>query len=239
MESEVTVHQEVVLDVLLEKVYRDPKKPQDSTIELYSPDMAHKKTIYLRPVWRNIFGIPDAPNIPQPFAALVSWNTSPEGKIVVGFSEEYKIEVFDAVEGLLFDFSHSYEPVKVTQEDKETFFGGLIYSIKTSAGTIRQKEPHPATKKYAKFPDNKPAFNSLVVDSEGNILVSVYREKMNENYKYFDAFDPKGQFISTVQIDSKPYFNALYLAPVSEGCFWVREFDKEGYVKLVKYRISE
>lgn len=223
----------------LEKRYRDPKKPQDSSIELYSPEMEHIKTVYLQPVWRNIIGIPNTPSIPQPFSPLVYWNTSPKGKLVLGFSKEYKIEVFDVSEGFLFDFTHSYEPIKVTQKVKDAFFSNILSATTTSPGTIRRGDPSPALKKYAKFPDYKPAFNSIVVDPEGNILVSAYREKNNENYKYFDVFDPEGDYISTVQIGSSLTFLALYEAPISDGCFWVSESDKDGYIKLVKYRISD
>lgn len=222
----------------LEMRYRDPKTPQDSSIELYSPEMEHIKTIYLQPVWRNILGIPNAPNILQPFSPLVYWNTSPKGRIALGFSKEYKIEVYDASEGFLFDFTHSYEPIKVTQKDKDVYSRNILSATITSPGTLQRKDPSPAMKKYRKFPDYKPAFNRIVVDSEGNILVSTYREKSNENYKYFDAFDPEGNYISTVRINSSLSFLALYEAPFSDGCFWVRESDKDGSMKLVKYRIS-
>lgn len=221
----------------LEKRYRDPKKPQDNSIELYSPEMEHIKTIYIQPVWRYIMGIPDLPSIPQPFSPLVYWNTSPKGRIALGFSKEYKIEVFDASEGFLFDFTHSYEPIEVTQKDKDAYSRNILSATTTGRGTLRRKEPSPAMKKYRKFPDYKPAFNRIVIDSEENILVSTYREKSNENYKYFDAFDPEGNYISTVQINSSLSFLALYEAPFSDRCFWVRHSDKEGYTKLVKYRI--
>lgn len=222
----------------LEKIYRDPKKPQDISIELYSPGMEHIKTIYLQPVWRNIWGIPNAPNIPQPFSPNVYWNTSPKGSIALGFSKEYKIEIFDVSEGFLYDFTSSYEPIKVTQKEKDSFFQNTISATTTGSGILRRRDPSPELKKYAKFPDYKPAFSSIVVDPEGNILVSTYREKISENNKYFDAFDPEGNYISSVQIDSSLSLRTLYQAPISDGCFWVRRSDKDGYIKLIKYRIS-
>ena len=183
-------------------------------------------------------GIPNVPSIPQPFPLLVYWNTSLEGRITLGFSKEYKIEVYDASEGFLFDFTHSYEPIEITQKDKDAYSRNIFSATTTGSGTLRRKDPSPAMKKYRKFPDYKPAFNSIVVDPEGNILVSTYGEKSNENYKYFDAFNPKGNYISTVRIGSSLSLRSLYKAPISDGCFWVRESDKNGYTKLVKYRIS-
>ena len=37
------------------------------------------------------------------------------------------------MEGRLSSFTHSYEPVRVTDEDKERFFAGLTYSSSSGA----------------------------------------------------------------------------------------------------------
>ena len=88
------------------------------------------------------------------------------------------------------------------------------------------------------FPEFKPAFSSIVVDSEGNILVGTYGKDKKEEYKSFDAFDPEGNFIAFVRIESEHSFLNLRNAQIISGCFWVRESDKDGYQKIVKYRIA-
>jgi hypothetical protein len=90
-----------------------------------------------------------------------------------------------------------------------------------------------------KFPEFKPAFDNIVVDSDGNILVCTYGKNEKERFKFFDAFDPKGNFIASVRIESDRSFLSFRYTQIANGCFWVRESDKDGYQKIVKYRISE
>lgn len=218
----------------LEKICRDPEKPQDYLIQLYSSDMEVEKTIYKHSVWRNIWGIPNAPNIPVPFSAQVYWDLSPDGNIVIGFSESYEIGIYGKDEGKLTSFAQDYKPVKVTNEDKERFFKSIVYSMDG-----KRAETPPAIKEHARFPEFKPAFNSIALDSDGNILVWPYIKDKKDEGKYFDAFDPQGSFIARVRIESKHSYYGLAEGHVIEGYFWEREADKDGYIKIVKYRIAE
>lgn len=220
----------------IEKVHYDPKTPQDFSIVLYSPEMEQVKTIYSHQVWQNIWGIPNSPNIPVPFSPDVHWDLMPDGKIVIGFSDKYEVDFYDKKAVKLATFSHPYDPVKVTKEDREIFFKGLVFS---SDGTVVKKDPPPVLKEHTKFPEFKPAFAHLVVDSERNILVCPYGEDKKEEYKSFDAFDPEGNFIGRVRIESDHSFLSFGNAQIIEGCFWIREYDKDGYQKIVKYRIEE
>lgn len=223
----------------IEKIHFDPKTPQDFSIVLYSPEMEPLKTVYDHKVWRNIWGIPNAPNIPMPYSPYVHWDLTPEGNIVIGYSDKYEIEVYSRDAVMIAAFSHDYEPMKVTGEDKEIFFKGLTFGRSGPGGTVVSEEPPPSIKEHLKFPDFKPAFHSIAVDSDGNILVCPYGKEKKEEYKYFDAFDPRGNFIAHVRIDSDHSFLSFGNVQITNGCFWVREADKEGYQKIVKYRISD
>ena len=223
----------------MEKIYRDPETPQDFSVILFSPEMEQIKTIYTHPVWRNIWGIPNAPNIPLPFHPYVHWDVTPDGKIIIGFSDKYEIDIYDKDAGKLYSINHAYDPVKVSKDDREMFLKGLVFSGQTGSGTIVKKDPPPALKEHMRFPEFKPAFSSIAVDSEGNILVCTYGKDKKEEYKYFDAFDPAGNFIARVRIDSEQTFLSFRGAQIIKGSFWVREYDKDGYQKIIKYRISE
>ena len=222
----------------IEKVNFDPKTPQDFSIVLYSPEMEQVKILYEHQVWRNIWGIPNSGNIPVPFAPYVHWDLTPEGKIVIGYSDTYDIGVYDKEAAERTSFSHGYEPVKVTQQDKEFFFKSVSYSRSSPDGSVTTAEPPPAFKEHVKFPPFKPAFAHLVVDSDGNILVCPYGENKKEEYKSFDAFDREGNFIGRVRIESDHSFMDFGNAWIIDGCFWVREYGEDGYQKIVKYRIE-
>ncbi len=220
----------------LEKIYfGEQDKPQDCLIEIYSPDLEKIKTLYTQQVWRNKFMRIESmfTNIIQPFSPLVCWDVSPEGKIIIGYPEEYEIELFDSEGGKISTFSHSYEPVKVTEEDKKSFFSGITYS---SEGTTTQTVPEPIVKN-TEFPKLKPAFKQILVDSEGNILVWPYRKNREEEWRYFDAFSPDCNFIGSVQIMGDASFPVG--AIIQNGSFWLQKADEEGLIEVVKYRISE
>lgn len=225
-------------DIILEreKIYfAEQDKPQDCSIEIYSPELERKKILYTQPVWRNKFRMIESmgTNIIQPFSPLVYWDVSPGGKIVIGYSKSYEIGIFSSERGKISSFTHSFDPIKITDEDKEAFFAGMTFS---SGGAVKQGAPDFIVKD-TEFPKTKPPFFNIIVDSEGNILVFPHRKNRDEEEKNFDAFNPEGKFIANVQIvEGGPF---PYGAAIRRGSFWAGKADEEGLMKVFKYRISE
>jgi len=222
----------------MEKTYfGEPDRPQDCLIEIYSPELEHKKTVYSHKIWRNkyIRGDFGFANILQPFAPLVYWDVSPEGKIIIGYSAKYEINIYDSLGQKLSSFTHPYKRVKVTAEDKKQHFEGMSFS---RGGEVKKGAPDFIVKN-TKFPKYKPAFNNLLVDSEGNILVHVYKKNKKEMYRYFDAFDPEGNFIAAVQVVGGVSFPASPWVSIQNGSFWLRKTGEDKLIKVIKYRISD
>jgi len=220
----------------LEKIYYgDGNKPQDCIIGLYSSDLEKKKTLYAQQVLRNKYKRIESmfTNIPQPFSPLVCWDVSPDGKIVIGYPKEYEIDFYDCTKGQLSSFSHKYNPIRVTENDKEAFFAGMTSS---SGGVVKQGAPDHIIKN-TEFPRFKPAFREIIVDSDGNILVWPYRNNVKEESRFIDAFDPDGKFIGNIQITGEISFPRR--AIIQEGTFWSVKTDEEGLIKVIKYRISD
>ena len=222
----------------MKRFYDDNEKPQESFIEVYSSDLECKKTIYTQSVWRNKYiTSPVRTNVPQPFANLVYWDVAPDGRIVISYSGKYTIEIFDSEKGKLFDFSHTYDPVKVTKEDKIYFFDNITTS--SSQGGIKKGAPEYIVEN-TKFPKYKPAFQYIIVDGEGNILVFSYSEGIAKEARSFDAFDPEGHLISRVQLKGThafpPYHSSLYRRGKH---FWIKETTEQGLYQIVKYNVSE
>ena len=226
-------------DVIVEKeitYYEDLGRPQECKIELYSADLEYKKTIYSKNIWRTRYiKKPGLRNIPQPYPPLVYWDVSPRGQIVLGYSEKYEIEIYDSQGSKISSFTQSYEPVKLAKADKDAFFKNIV---SFSSDGQRKRGAPDFIVKNTKFPDHKPAFQGLLVDSEGNILVCPYREKRTENYRCFDSFDPDGKFIGHVQIVGEanlPWHNSC----IVDHSFWAIEMNRdESQVKIVRYQIS-
>jgi hypothetical protein len=207
---------------------------QECILSLYSKDLEFKKDIYQHPILTNKFiSKPIRINIIQPFQPLVSWDIAKNGNIIIGFQEKYEIGIYDIEGKKTASFTHEYQPVKITKKDKEEFFDSLTF---TNGSKISRGAP-----KYIKdnttFPKYKPAFEHIVVDSEGNILVlpSISTAGKDKKITYFDAFDPQGKFIKKAAVDSEKlnYFRILF----HNGHVWTIIEDEDGEYILVKYKI--
>lgn len=228
-------------DIVIEKeriFYGEPNKPQECTIEILSPDLEHKKTIYSHEVWKNKFVRLEGGggNVPQPFSSLVYWDVTPEGKIIIGFSKKYEIEIYNSDKEKISSFTHSYEPVKVTEEDKKVHFSGMAFS--GGDGVVSRKVPD-YVRKNTTFPKFKPAFWNIMVDSEGNILVFTYRENREEMSRYFDAFDSEGNFIANVQVIDDVPFPARSGGSFLGRYIWAARTGEDDLIKVIKYKISD
>jgi len=221
-----------------EKSYRrDPDKPQICTIDLYSRDLEYVRTIYERSLWRKKyirtkeFGIS---TLYFPYSPNVHWDVSPEGKIIIGFSEKYELEAYDRDGKKLVTFSHSYEPVKVTERDKKEYFDSLEFY---RAGAKLNEIPEYITKE-TQFPKNMPAFDNVLIDSEGNVLVVLNSENEDENEKTFDVFDQNGKFISSVQIAGDTPYRFSRQTNIHERSFWLVKISDDELYRVIKYRIE-
>ena len=220
---------------------RGKSRPEEWIIHLFSYDMEHLREVYRRDVRsrKNIMNpeLQRQQSIPVPFFAGVHWDVSPKGKIVIGYSDRYEVEIHDPVKGKISSFSREYEPVEVTKEDREKYFAGMIFSTSVG-GTVTRKQGAPDYfVKNTDFPKYKPAFNGIICDSEGNIWVHTYHEDRNEEGRFFDAFDEAGRFLSRVRIEGEGSYP--FGAKIKERSFCVLEADEDGYQKIVKYSISE
>ena len=215
--------------------YREPDKPQEYSIEIYSPDLEKKKTIYSQQIWRykpvNKEG--RFVHMGRPFSPRICWDVLPKGNIAIGYSKDYKIEIFDSDQGKISSFTYEYKPVSVTEKDKEKYFA----SIGIFAGGEFKMGADEFTRKNAEFPKFKPAFHQIKVDSEGNILVMAHRKNADEEARFFDAFDDQGNFLGNVKIIGN--LGYPYHADIKDGTFWLARVDEEGLAKIVKYRISD
>jgi hypothetical protein len=93
------------------------------------------------------------------------------------------------------------------------------------------------TRDHTKFPEFKPAFREIVTDSEGNILVFLYKDSQNGKLKYFDVFDPNGNFINQVKIISNGGINYIKLVPTKDNTFWGLEEYEPMEPAVIKYRV--
>ncbi len=219
--------------------YDDPNAPQECFIELYSLDLEPVKIIYQRKVRRNKYITePQRTNVPIPFSPRVHWDVTPDGEIVIGFSEKYEVEIYDPVKGKLSAFSRPYKPVEVTAEAKDLFFRNMTAVSGMMGGpTTTQRGAPDFIVKNTEFPKYYPPYNDLKVDSEGNIWVRPYVANAADASRFFDVFDRDGEFINRVRIEGEGLYPGR-TAWTPKG-FWTITMTKDEEYKIVKYKISE
>jgi hypothetical protein len=227
-------------DIVLEteKFYSgDADKPQDRFLEVLTPDLKPIKTIYSQCVSRTKLLRVQGTKFfaPQPFCSDVFWDVSPSGRIIVGFSAKYEIDILAPDGGKISTFAHDYEPVKVTAEEEKNFFAGTFF--RTGKGS-QLAVPDEIVKNTA-FPKFKPAFQSIIVDSEGNVLVQTYSKNKEDMNRFFDAFDAGGKFIARVRVDGEGAFpDDWQQARFIDGSIWLIKSGSDELPKVIKCRIS-
>ncbi|MFC1627690.1 6-bladed beta-propeller [Gemmatimonadota bacterium] len=225
-------------DIVMESnkgIFGEAGQEQITEIRLYSPEMVFRRIIYSN---ENLSRktLPDSGRmIPVPFTPRVHWSVTPENRIVIGFSDEYRIEIHDATTGDMSAFEHEYSPVRVTRDDQDTWFASITSS--DSEGNITFGAPDYIVDN-TEFPRFKPAFGQIMVDSEGNILVQAFRQEMERDFRSFDAFRPSGEFLGTVEITDGGEYPQVG-APIIKSCMIVGEQGEFGEISLIKYRISK
>ncbi|MCP4220445.1 MAG: hypothetical protein GY765_37790 [bacterium] len=224
-------------DVVLERVktVRENKKYiQLVSLDLYSPDMEFKKILYRQKVYR--MNYINRKNIIVPFAPDIYWDVAPGNKIVVGFSDQYKLKIIDTEKMDDKPFSHAYTPIKVTEADKEDFFSGITWG---ASGETTKRGASKFTREHTEFPEYKPAFRGVLCDPEGNILVVCTNGGTDLNAKYLDAFDSSGTFISRVEVVNKNGLSLLLGYQFSKDKhLWTVERRDDVDSVIVKYKLK-
>ncbi len=218
--------------------YQSRGHDRETALDLYSADLAFVKTVYQRPI-RQYKPItePVATDLPIPFAAAVSWDLRPDGKIVIGYSESYEIEIHDPDKGRISVIRHACEPVEVTNEDKKIFFAGISYMTQDVPGAppVLHRGAPDYQIKNTEFPKLKPAFTQMRCDAQGRIWVCLSGPAGEKDGPRHDVFDRNGRFIGRVRLlgGELPYRPLAWT-----GGWWMIRSAEEGEFSIVKYGLE-
>ncbi|MFC2158462.1 6-bladed beta-propeller [Acidobacteriota bacterium] len=211
---------------------------QQYRLDLYSKDLEYLNTLFEKKQVRAIrIRNPVNAHIPQPFNPQVYWDVTPDGKIVVGFSGDYRIEIYDPTRGRQRIFEHNYVPVKVTSEDRTGHFSKMtVLENINGVRTVKQGAPDYIVNN-TKFPKVKSAFRGIIVDCEGNIWVFPHHKDRKDEKNQIDVFLPDGTFINRVRVDDGIENLYYKMSRMIDHSFWLIERNEETF-QVVKYRIS-
>jgi hypothetical protein len=221
-------------------IRRGKSRPDEWIIHLFSYDMDRLREVDRREVWarKNIMNpeLQRQQSIPVPFSARIHWDMSPNGNIIIGYSEKYEIEIHDPLKGIISTFTREYEPVEVSKVDREQYFAGMTSSTSVGGAVTRKQGAPEYVVKNTDFPRYKPAFDDILCDSEGNIWVHTFHKDREEEGHLFDAFDENGRFLNRVRIDGEGSYP--FRARRMNRAFCVIEEDEDGFQTIAIYRIE-
>ncbi len=218
----------------------DNKLSQQYKLFLLSSELEFVKTLFSHKLRRRkLITDPMRVYVPQPYAPNILWDVTSDGRIVLGCSDLFDVEVHDPNKGRLFTFSFEYTPVKITNADKDNHFS--IFTMTVVRGN--KKETKQGAPDYIKdntgFPRFKPAFKDIVTDDEGNIWVRPFHEDRELEDHLFDVFDKKGQFIKRIRVFGETAFPSFWTSKIDKKVFWEIEKVDEEFFRIVRNKIGE
>jgi hypothetical protein len=132
--------------------------------------------------------------------------------IYLGYPEKYEINVYSPEGKLVRKITRDYDPITVTEKDKEEYVQRINESFSAPIYTEGVKKKAFQKIKYPKY---KPAYQSFTMMENGWLAVLV--DYVKDEYTLFDIFNQEGKFI------------AQFKTPVpAEGMFSVLLFFKNG-----------
>jgi len=185
----------------------DPAGPSYLLIR-FAPEMKSASEISRSPA-------PDATRGFNPFMPVSRWQIDPADNVIYSRPADYVLEYYNP-EGKLFKkVTRVFEPVKITEEEKEERRKALA----EAPGNIKLV-----------FSEYRPAFNRFYCDHLGRLYVQTYEKDSDGNYLH-DVFDPEGRFITRISFKGQ-------LLKVVRNRLYCREEDEEGYENLVRYQLT-
>ncbi len=152
----------------------------------------------------------------NPFFPVFFWEVIKEDNIIWGISTKYELRVLNTDGKLIKRIIKDYDPVKITEEDKEErlkAFGRLPPEVKIE------------------FPKYHWAFENLSIDEEGRMFLRIHEKAENGEGSYYDVFDSEGRYIAKIPLKATPRVwkkNKLYTV----------EEDEEGYRFVKRYSLE-
>lgn len=216
---------------------------QDAVLELFSEDLETVRAVFEKTFRSSRWGHNPQTKGPHrvrfPYHPGVFFAVSPSGALAIGYNETYEIELVDPDKGHILTVSHSYEPVRLEERDKEEHFGRFVMAVVVN--NVRKVLPKPPdyVVELTEFPEFLPPYRGLMFDPEGNLWVQLYTQSRATNV--FDVFSPEGEFLNQITVEGAPigaYFASSQLKDLRGDVLWQIERDEDGFASVAKYRLN-
>ncbi len=149
----------------------------------------------------------------NPFRSFSYWLIDKDDNIVYGYQADYDLRIYNQDGLLLKRIKKEYDPVEITEEEKEESTEGLPSGIDVD------------------IPKYHTAFYRFFIDDEGRIFVQTYEKIGEEEIYYHDVFDQEGRYIAKIPLRLRPFL-------CKKGKLYTIEDDEEGYQVVKRYKVT-
>lgn len=170
------------------------------------------------------------------FRSGVRFMLADDDLIYLGRPEKYEINVYSPEGKLVKRITRVYDPIRVSDKDKEEFFERLGESV--SSSPLFTEDMMKKVSKKIKFPKFKPAYQSFTLMDNGWLAVIV--DAVKGEYTLFDIFDRDGKYIAQFKapVPAEGLFSS-YLFFKNSKAYCVTTEDDYRFVKRYSYEIRE
>jgi hypothetical protein len=149
----------------------------------------------------------------NPFGGALRYAIRRDNFVISGDPQTYEINVYDPTGNLIRKISKEYDPVEITQEEKDRVMERMSPDIKVS------------------IPKYHNPYNWFIVDDEGRLYVTTHEQVEEGEGFYYDVFDPEGKCLVKIPLKSRPQI-------IKKNKLYTVESDEEGFLTVKRYRID-
>jgi hypothetical protein len=153
-------------------------------------------------------------------AAEPFWTIDEKDYVYYSYPIDYDICVYDPEGKLIRRITRDYDPVKISEEEKEKYLQQL-----------RDLQLPPDIISKINIAGARSALWRFIVDEDSRIFVENWEKTKDDNRPIFDIFDSAGKYIAKIPIKGVP---ALF----KKNKLYNIEEDEEGYQYVKRYKVS-
>jgi hypothetical protein len=152
------------------------------------------------------------PSAFNPFLPIFYCKLEKNDNIIYGYPEDYELQIINPEGKVIKKIVKEYDPVEVTEEEKEEYTEDLPPQIKLD------------------FSKDHSAYSRFTLDDEGRIFVQTWEKEEGKEGNYHDVFDREGRYIAKIFLKTIPHVwknRKLYTI----------EEDEDGYQFVKRYKV--
>lgn len=127
----------------------------------------------------------------NPFQVVIFYQLGKDNAIYCSNPDAYEIKVLNSEGKMVRRILKDYDPVAVTEKDKEDFFERVPEIV----GPIKDR---------IEFPKIYPAYQNFTIDEEWRLFVRTFEKGKKDGEFFFDVYDEAGRYIAKIPFKGDP-----------------------------------